>query len=455
MGNLVKVLMCGCVLAACVLPLKAQEALSEQKKAQNKLLALRAARTDAIRKLAERIRGLRITSQTTVKDFVAESDTINTAMEAFLAGMKEVGEPKFMVDGTCEVTLQVTLKTVVVTLKEIHNRYYKGDKFKAEDFEQMNVTNQLTEIRETGSGAPRPEFEQPELVVPKAGEERASFDGASRKAQQYWMQHCTGRGRLMADEAARRDGQRKLAERIKGVFIDSRTTVKDFVAESDDINVRMDTFLVGSREVGRRYHDNELIVEIDMQVKLRTIYATLKSWGETHYKGDNVKMKSLEELTVRSEDQIIKETGMGIPPERYLKDVPPEAQLAMAVAQKAPDWMSQTIKAVGNAAVDRENKNEAQAKLMAYRGAELDARRKLAEQINGLMITSSTSVRDFVAQDDEIRTSMLAFQQGAQVIESSKKVTPDGVAEVTVEIELRPLWDSIMYYQRTKSIKIR
>ncbi len=70
--------------------------------------------------------------------------------------------------------------------------------------------------------------------------------------------------------------------------------------------------------------------------------------------------------------------------------------------------------ATGQAALDTETTNAAQAKLMAYRAAELDARRKLAEELDGLMITSSTSVKDFVAMDDQIRTSMLTFQQGGR-----------------------------------------
>ncbi len=60
------------------------DAVSEKLKAQNKLLAMRAARVDAMRKLAERINGLVIKSETTVKDFVATDDRIQTAMTSWL-----------------------------------------------------------------------------------------------------------------------------------------------------------------------------------------------------------------------------------------------------------------------------------------------------------------------------------------------------------------------------------
>ncbi|HOF17709.1 MAG TPA: hypothetical protein PK082_02275, partial [Phycisphaerae bacterium] len=171
--------------------------------------------------------------------------------------------------------------------------------------------------------------------------------------------------------------------------------------------------------------------------------------------GDRVKIRQLEELIVKTKEDLIKETGMGIPPEKYLKGVEGGALTVLAVAQQAPPWMNQKLRATGNAAIDTENANAAQAKLMAFRGAELDARRKLAEQINGLMITSNTSVNDFVTQNDEIRTAMLAFQQGAQVIDSSKKMLEDGTVQIDVEIELRPLWNMVMHYTRSLNITLR
>ena len=429
----------------------AQDSLSEARQAQRKLLAYRAARADGIRKLAERIKGLRITSETTVRDFVTESDDVRTAMDAFLAGVREEGKPVYQADGTCQLTVAVPLETVVVSLEQIHNRYYKGSKVKIDDFKKMTVSNEVKILREVGQGAPRLEFEDAELVVTTEGQPIRVPD----KAMKFWMAHCLPQGRLMAERAARVDGMRRLAERIKGVFISSRTTVKDFVAESDDVNVRMDTFLRGSREVGVRYHDNELIVEVEMQVKLRTVYASLKSWASAHYKGDRLNLQKLEELSVEAKDEIIREIGMGVPPEKYMRNATPEIRTTSALAAGAPDWISKAMKAFGFSALDTEKRNEAQAKLMAFRAAELDARRKLAEQINGLRISSSTTVKDFVAASDEVGTAMLAFQQGARVLEESRKVKPDGTAEVIVEIELKPLWNSIISYTSRLKIEIK
>ena len=84
-------------------------AANDARKAPANLLAERAAHVEAIRRIAERIEGLHITSKTTVKDFVAQSDTIKTCLNAFLCGMKET-DVSWKEDGTCEVTMEVKLQ---------------------------------------------------------------------------------------------------------------------------------------------------------------------------------------------------------------------------------------------------------------------------------------------------------------------------------------------------------
>jgi hypothetical protein len=437
-GKVALMMLAGLVLSTTAF---AQDAVGEKLKAQNKLLSQRAARVDAMRKLAERINGLAITSETTVKDFVATDDRIRSEMQSWLRGAREVGEPQYTPDGICQVTMEVTLQEVVAELQRLHKEFYRGDRIQRQDFEKLLVTTTEKTIRETGSGAPRPEFdERGQTVAPGA----SGNDIMPAKAWEYWMAHCTGRGRLMAERAARLDALRKLGERINGLMITSETSVKDFVATDDRINTAMRTFLRGAREVGTRYHDNELICEVQMEVTLQDVIANLQQWHKEFYRGDRVSSQDFSRLTVQVQERDIREAGNGVPPEQYLKDLPPQGQAAVALG--GVNWPP-TIKAVGQAAIDTANANAAQAKLMAQRGAELVARRKLAEQLDGLVITSSTTVKDFVAQSDDIQTSMMTFQQGARVVPGSQRFLEDGTCEVTVEIELDPLRNMILYYQ--------
>ncbi len=456
MNKVVTVLVCVGVLCAVAGSVRAGEAVDEKRQAQNKLLALRAARVDAIRKLTERIKGLTINASTRVRDFVTTSDEINTSLTAYMSGMREKGEPRYMEDGTCEVTVEVTLRDTILHLKSSYKRYYKGDKVKIEDFEKMLITHKDKVLSETGTGAPRSEqWEQSGEIVALKGGTTVSSVPIPAAAKKFWMKWVTGQGRLMAIKSARVDAQRRLAERIKGVYIDSETRVRDFVTESDLVSVTMNTALRGARETGVRYHVDELIVEVEMVVKLRIVYADLKTYAERVYKDDKVKIKQIEQLTLKAKDTLIRETGMGVPPEKYLKNATKEVSVVVLTAGNPPKWCTRMIREIGRGVIDPDNENKAQAELMAYRAAELDARRNLAERIDGLTITSTTRVRDFVAQNDEIRTAMLTFQQGASVVEGSKKLAKDGTAEVTVEIDLRPLWNMIIFYQKKLKVALK
>ena len=60
------------------------------------------------------------------------------------------------------------------------------------------------------------------------------------------------------------------------------------------------------------------------------------------------------------------------------------------------------------------SKYGAQKRLMAKRIAQVDAYRKLAERINGLKISSTTTVADFMNVNDQICSSVNAFIKGAR-----------------------------------------
>jgi len=71
-------------------------------------MCLRAAEVVAKRNLLEATKGVQIDSQTTVKDFVTESDTINASVQGFVKGRWWVNKD-YLSDGTCEVTVRMSL----------------------------------------------------------------------------------------------------------------------------------------------------------------------------------------------------------------------------------------------------------------------------------------------------------------------------------------------------------
>ncbi len=77
-------------------------------KPQARPMALKAAKLDAIRNLLEVTKGVRISSTTTVKDYVVESDIIMSQVQGMVKGAQIVHQ-EYMSDGTVEVTMQMSL----------------------------------------------------------------------------------------------------------------------------------------------------------------------------------------------------------------------------------------------------------------------------------------------------------------------------------------------------------
>jgi hypothetical protein len=71
--------------------------------------AITAARTIAMRNLLESVQGVALTSETTVKNAMVESDVITTRVQGFVKGCKMVGEPKYMSDTSIEVEVEVSM----------------------------------------------------------------------------------------------------------------------------------------------------------------------------------------------------------------------------------------------------------------------------------------------------------------------------------------------------------
>lgn len=75
---------------------------------QAKLLAKRAAMSDAYRNMAEMVNAVQVTSETVVKNFVTESDEIHTRVQAFIQGAVVLDE-KQNDDGSYEVTMEAPI----------------------------------------------------------------------------------------------------------------------------------------------------------------------------------------------------------------------------------------------------------------------------------------------------------------------------------------------------------
>lgn len=75
---------------------------------QQKLLAMRAARVDAYRNLAEQVYGFHISGNTSVSAFATQNDSIRTYVDAFIRGARVVSLTP-VADGNYEATVELDL----------------------------------------------------------------------------------------------------------------------------------------------------------------------------------------------------------------------------------------------------------------------------------------------------------------------------------------------------------
>ena len=76
-------------------------------------LARRAARIDGARNLLELIQGVNLDSTTSLKNAMAQSDTVTVNMNGVLQSLREVGQPKYFSDRTVQIKVSASLRAVV------------------------------------------------------------------------------------------------------------------------------------------------------------------------------------------------------------------------------------------------------------------------------------------------------------------------------------------------------
>lgn len=227
-----------------------------------RLMAIRAARIDAIRKLAERIKGLRLTSRTQVRDFAAESDTITTELNTMLVGAEEVGTYLHHDELIAEVTMRVPTEKVITTIRSLHSRHYKGDDVKGHDLEKIVKTVVKRDFEATGMGVPPEEYLRRYVASTQAELPEWAMGALEAEGEATDPALDTPQGRLMAARAAEVIAKRNLAERIAGLHLRSTTTVREFVAEHDDLEAMVDAVVVDAEVIETRFTDQTAIVRV-------------------------------------------------------------------------------------------------------------------------------------------------------------------------------------------------
>ena len=410
---------------------------------QEKLLAKNAALRDAQRNLLETIKGLRIDGSSTVRDFVTQSDQINTAMSESLRGSTVVPGSETWDGELYRLEVQVTLEQVRAAIEQIQRTYPSGRTYVTEN---MTTLNKEVVIKAQGQGTTRAATQ----VMPPAGGP-PPYGGVAaivpRQVPPGW-ENVTVQGRLLAERAARTDAMRKLAERIRGVRIDANTTVRDFVTQADVINAQFQARLAGARQTSPTRFLPDQTCEVDMEVSIQDVTKWLtevQDWvvhPDAHHLDHPIRTYHFEKIMDFSPERVLRETGAGVPRGDTIRNAPPAGSsfAPPPAAPGVPAWAGGMISAKGTG-VPNAGDAGATARLGAERSAELDARRKLLEKIQGVQIDAQTTMKDFITQNDQVHARVLGVLQGAEV--SEPKYQSDGSVEIVVSLPMEKVYRAV------------
>ena len=132
--------------------------------------------------------------------------------------------------------------------------------------------------------------------------------------RKLWLEHSTTRGRILAERAAKAAAAQKLARRVGEMAIAPGLTVRQFLATTDQPDAGEELFLRGATVRAARYHADKLVVELELEIRSRTVLASLKSWARGHVKGDRAGLRHIENTLLKAKDAILHERGLAAAP---------------------------------------------------------------------------------------------------------------------------------------------
>jgi hypothetical protein len=216
------------------------------------------------------------------------------------------------------------------------------------------------------------------------------------------------REKASAVRAARLDAMRQLGEAIQGVRIDAKTTVQDFVTESDEIHAQFSAFLQGAQQDGEPTIYEDGTAEVKMVIFLNEVIVGLQEIRANNYSN-----------SVSSPDQF---GNMNYPGRKF------EAYGTGAMKTEPMPPMNIDIWAYVNG----------RGRSMARRAAITDAYRNMLETVQGIHIDSQTTVEDFMCTSDRIDASVKGMIQGVE-IDRNTEYRRDGLCVVTARLDLNKM----------------
>jgi hypothetical protein len=361
-----------------------------------------------------------------------------------------MGKPRYFSDGTCEVDMHITLERVVTEIEKIVKRYYTGTGHRDVEIKDIKKFVETQDVKATGSGVPRTDQQYPE----KLREEYISSRKSSPWSDDPLWSKIPARVRLGVKRAATVLAQRNLAEMIKGFQISAESKVSDFMLDSDEVTTRMNTYLKNVI-ISKYTYRPDGVIEAEAEVTLERVVTELETIKKRYYQGNRYKDVVFEDVKKYTERKLVKAIGEAPLPDQYLKPLSkpdpvteqkPEEKTP-AVVEEVPEWAKGKLTVTAEGLPPEDVDSEAEAELKAERAAIERAKAMLAEKLQGVKITSETTVKDFMMESDKIKTEVEGFVTGYKTVES--KQLEDGVTwQVTLELDLKEFYRLYKKYSK-------
>jgi len=215
--------------------------------------------------------------------------------------------------------------------------------------------------------------------------------------------NATGQAQLSAVKVAQRDADRRMLERIRGVQIDAKTHIYDFILADDTIEASIRGVLSGVKHDAPQYDDDGQ-VRVVAKLMMKDIIATLKQHiRQKKIAGIPVTVERLDELEIQVGTQILEELGVGALPD-----------------------------SVGY------------QRLLARRAAQVDAYRELVGRVLGMEIDSQTKVQNLVLASDKLKVAIQNAVRGAEEIQH--RYDEKNSCFVTMKLKLEDIYRVIEVY---------
>lgn len=216
----------------------------------------------------------------------------------------------------------------------------------------------------------------------------------SQPLPEIW-QKVPAQDRLMAIRAAEVDATRLLTERIMGLHLNSKSTVRDLILANDTIKGSISASIKGvTTSEGPEYFEDGRL-EVVRAVKVQQVIEVLS--------------------------KVVKEEHM---PDGVIKTLADSQTLEYVKRHEKLD-------VIGSSAIPG---SDGHMKIKAKRAAEADAYRRLGERLMGVKIMSNTTVRDLALKNDAVVKSMAGLIRGADV--TAIQFQKDFSCEVTMQVKL-------------------